>query len=112
MILSPDLNDFQQDFFGRNREARLSQSAIDVMAGVAYNQPTTKAPVEKILPRSYGAVLSQVVHLELLSVEPGSTDPKVRYYSTTERFLDLFGLDELADLPQTHDVSDIEELAD
>lgn len=112
MILSPDLNDFQQDFFGRNREARLSQSAIDVMAVVAYNQPTTKAQVEKILPRSCGAVLSQLVRRELLSVEPGATDPKVRYYSTTERFLDLFGLDELADLPQTHDVSDIEELAD
>ncbi|MFK7767375.1 MAG: SMC-Scp complex subunit ScpB [Mariniblastus sp.] len=112
MVLDPKLLDFQQEFFGRNRHARLSQSAIDVMAVVAYNQPTTKAQIEKTLPRPCGSVLAQLVRRELLHVEPGSTDPKVKYYSTTERFLDLFGLDGIADLPQTHDVSDIEELAD
>ena len=37
LILDPELLGFQQDFFGRNRQVRLSQSVIDVMAIVAYN---------------------------------------------------------------------------
>ena len=91
---------------------RLSQSVIDVLAVVAYNQPVTRDQVDKIRGRSSGSVLNQLVRRELLSIEPGKTDPKVRYYSTTDRFLDLFHLEEIADLPQSHEVSDIEELAD
>jgi segregation and condensation protein B len=112
MILDPALVGFQQEFFGRNKEVRLSQSAIDVMAVVAYNQPVTRDQVDTIRGKPSGGVLSQLVRRELLKVEPGKTDSKVRYYSTTERFLDIFQLEEIADLPQSHEVSDIEELAD
>ncbi|MDG1513788.1 MAG: SMC-Scp complex subunit ScpB, partial [Mariniblastus sp.] len=57
MKLDPELAEFQQDFFGRNRQVRLSQSAIDVMAIVAYNQPATKDLVEKIRLKPSGGVL-------------------------------------------------------
>jgi len=112
MILDPELIGFQQDFFGRNRQVRLSQSVIDVMAIVAYNQPATREQVDKIRGKASSGVLKQLVKREILIVEPGKTDPKVSYYSTTDRFLDLFSLEEIADLPQSHEVSDIEELAD
>ena len=46
MVLDPELIDFQQEFFGRNREVRLSQAAIEVMAVVAYNQPITREQIE------------------------------------------------------------------
>ena len=112
LILDPELLGFQQDFFGRNRKVRLSQAVIDVMAIVAYNQPATRDQVDKIRGKSSSSVLKQLVKREILIVEPGKTDPKVSYYTTTDRFLDLFSLDEIADLPQSHEVSDIEELAD
>jgi len=112
MTIDPELVDFQQEFFGRNRKVRLSQAVIDVMAVVAYNQPCTRAQIEKIRSKPCGGVLSQLVKREILSVEPGKTDPKISYYVTTDRFLDLFHLEELGDLPQSHEVSDIEELAD
>jgi len=112
MILDPQLLEFQQDFYGRNRKVRLSQTAIDVMAVVAYNQPATRQQIEKIRRKPCGGVLSQLVKRELLNVEPGEANPKIKYYSTTDRFLDLFSLEEIADLPQSHEVSDIEELAD
>ena len=112
MKLDPELVEFQQDFFGRNRQIRLSQAAIDVMAIVAYNQPATKDLVEKIRFKPSGGVLAQLVRRELLAVESGESNSKIKYYSTTDRFLDLFQLEELADLPQSHDVSDMDELAD
>lgn len=112
LVLDPKLLDFQQDFFGRNRRVRLSQAVIDVMAIVAYNQPATREQVDKIRGKNSATVLKQLVKREILIVEPGKNEPKIGYYSTTDRFLDLFSLDEIADLPQSHEVSDIEELAD
>jgi segregation and condensation protein B len=82
------------------------------MAIVAYNQPATKDLVEKIRLKPSGGVLTQLVKRELLAVEAGESNSKIKYYSTTDRFLDLFQLEELADLPQSHDVSDMDELAD
>ncbi len=112
MVLDPKLIEFQQHFHGRDRQVRLTQAAIDVMAIVAYNQPVTREQVEKIRGKPSGSVLSQLVRRQLLNIEPGETNSKIKYFETTDRFLDLFQLEEIADLPQSHDVSDMDELAD
>ncbi len=112
LVLDPALIDLQREFHGRNRQVRLSQAAIDVLAIVAYNQPIPREQVEVIRGKPSGSVLAQLVRRNLLDVEPDPEQPKMRYYTTTDKFLDLFQLDDLADLPQSHDVSDIAELAD
>lgn len=87
-------------FYGRVKEARLSQSAVDVLAIVAYQQPISGEEVDKLRAKPSGGVLSQLVRRDLLQVErPAPKAPPL--YRTTSRFLDLFGLDELADLPQS-----------
>ena len=112
MVLDPKLNDFQQEFFGRNREVRLSQAAIEVMAVVAYNQPITREQVEVLRAKPSGGVLKQLLKRQLLEETRDEKNPKVTYYCTAERFLDLFELEELADLPQSHDMADIADLSD
>jgi segregation and condensation protein B len=113
MVLDNSLNEFQQEFFGRNKQVRLSQAAIDVMAVVAYNQPLTREQVDKIRAKPSGSILAQLVRRNLLYFVPdkGAT-AKTRCYGTTDKFLDFFNLEEIADLPQSHEVSDIDELAD
>jgi segregation and condensation protein B len=87
-------------FYGRVKEARLSQSAVDVLAIVAYQQPITGEEVDKLRAKPSGGVLSQLVRRDLLQIErPAPKAPPL--YRTTSRFLDLFGLDELSDLPQS-----------
>jgi segregation and condensation protein B len=87
-------------FYGRVKEARLSQSAVDVLAIVAYQQPISGEEVDKLRAKPSGGVLAQLVRRDLLQVErPAPKAPPV--YRTTSRFLDLFGLDELSDLPQS-----------
>lgn len=90
-------------FYGRVREARLAQSAIDVLAIVAYHQPIEQAEVDKLRGKPSGGVLSQLVRRDLLSVERPAEKRAKPKYSTTGRFLDLFGLDSLADLPRSHE---------
>jgi len=112
MVLDPKLIDFQQEFFGRNREVRLSQAAIEVMAVVAYNQPITREQIEVLRNKPSGSVLKQLLKRELLKETRDEKLPKIKYYCTADRFLDLFELDELADLPQSHDMADIADLPD
>ncbi len=112
MALDPKLIDFQQEFFGRNREVRLSQAAIEVMAVVAYNQPITREQIELLRGKPSGGVLKQLLKRQLLQESPDEKKTTVKYYATAERFLDLFELEELADLPQSHDMADITDLSD
>ena len=111
MKLIDSMLDVQNHFFGRDRPAKLNQSAIDVLAIVAYNQPVSRSRVDKIRARPSGGVLNQLVRRDLLSTESTET-PKEILFSTTDRFLELFGLGALEDLPQTSISSDLDELSD
>lgn len=109
MVIAEDLGGLQNQYFGRNREATLSQNAIDILAVVAYRQPIGRDAIEKARNKPVGGVLNQLVRRDLLTTVPDKEKPKRKLYKTTNRFLDLFNLEELADLPQTQDVSDFEE---
>jgi segregation and condensation protein B len=90
------------------REARLSPAAIDVLALVAYRQPATKQEIDSIRGTESGHLLRQLVRRRLIDIvhRTESLLEKKREvsYGTTERFLELFGLKSLEDLPQTQDL--------
>lgn len=109
LVLAEDLGELQNEFFGRNREATLSQPAIDILAVVAYRQPVGREEIEKARNKPVGGILKQLVSRDLLSVDADKENPRKKLYRTTDRFLDLFRLTELADLPQAHDVSELDE---
>jgi segregation and condensation protein B len=109
MVMAEDLAPLQNEYFGRNREVSLSQSAIDTLAIVAYRQPISKDEIEKASNKSIGGVLNQLVRRDLLTTIPDEKKPRRKLYQTTNRFLDLFQLTELADLPQSHDASEFSE---
>ncbi len=91
-------------FYGRVREARLSQAAIEVLAIVAYQQPLTAEDVARMRGTPSGHILSQLVRRQLLRIERNQRKPRVALYYTAARFLDLFGLESLEDLPQSEEL--------
>lgn len=91
-------------FYGRVREAKLSQAAIEVLALVAYNQPMTSHRVNELRGHPSGAILSQLVRRELLQMKRPEEKPRTPVYHTTPRFLQLFGLTELEELPQAEEL--------
>jgi segregation and condensation protein B len=102
LALRTEFASLREAFYGRVREAKLSQTAIDVLAVVAYQQPITQEKIDQLRGKPSGALLSQLVRRDLLAIER-SADKKVKpLYRTTERFLDLFGLDNLTELPRSH----------
>jgi segregation and condensation protein B len=90
-------------FYGRVKEARLSAAAIEVLSVLAYNQPATAEQLNEIRGSACGAALSTLVRRKLVQVERPS-DKDEPLYSTTDRFLKLFGLENLAELPRSEEL--------
>jgi segregation and condensation protein B len=91
--------------YGQKREAHLSSAAIDVLSLVAYRQPVTKHEVDGIRGLDSGALLRQLVRRRLVTVvRRGESGNREVCYGTTARFLELFRLGSLDDLPQTQDL--------
>jgi segregation and condensation protein B len=91
---------------GKVREARLSQAAIEVLALVAYNESMTSEEISATRGRTSGAILAQLVRRQLLKIERPAGTPRRACYSTTGRFLQLFGLKSLADLPRSQETDE------
>ena len=104
LALRMEFGPLRDAFHGRVREARLSQAAVDVLAIVAYHQPVSAHEIDRLRGKANGAILSQLVRRDLLSIERTIENKAHPLYRTTARFLDLFGLDDLAELPKSHDI--------
>jgi len=79
---------------------RISKAALEVLALIAYQQPLTRAELEALRGKSVEGVLEGLVERQLVRVvgeKEAVGRPKL--YGTTERFLEMFGLESLADLP-------------
>lgn len=91
-------------FYGRAREARLSQAAIDVLAIVAYKQPLTAEQINGFRGKPSNHLLAQLIRRRLLRLERPKNTPHKPLYRTTDRFLHLFGLESIDDLPESEDI--------
>jgi segregation and condensation protein B len=105
LTLRPRFKPLVERLYGQAREARLSSPAIDVLSLVAYRQPVTKQEVDGIRGFESGALLRQLVRRGLITiVRRGEATNRQVAYGTTARFLELFKVRGLDDLPQTQDL--------
>jgi segregation and condensation protein B len=104
MALLPRFRPVLDRLFGSTREARLSPVTLAVLALVAYRQPATKQEVDSLRGVESGAALRSLVRLGLISLQRGEAGQREVSYSTTARFLSLFKLRNLDDLPRTQEL--------
>lgn len=86
------------------KEVRLSQDALEVLALVAYHQPATEELLGELGRPAAGATLRLLLRRDLIAVDRSPDDAKTVAYRTTPRFLSLFGLGSLDDLPRPEDL--------
>lgn len=104
MALRSEFERTRQKFYGRVRQARLSQAAVEVLSVVAYYQPITRDEVSRIRGSKSGPLLNQLVRRQLLRIDRDEEKKRLVHYQTTDRFLRLFQLDNLDDLPRSEDL--------
>lgn len=106
MGLVPEMETVRRAFYGKVREAHLSLGAVEVLALVAYQPGITAQQVQDQRGKDSGALLNQMVRRQLLRVErvqPSEGGRAVATYFPTDRFLQLFGLSSLEDLPHVEE---------
>lgn len=101
LTLKPQFRGVRERLLGGPREARLSGPAVEVLSLIAYRQPLAKGEVDALRGADSGGVIRQLVRLGLIAVAArGSAEEPAVRYATTGRFLSLFGLGSLDDLPR------------
>ncbi len=88
-------------FYGRVREARLSQAAVDILAIVAYCQPITREEINRLRNKHSSHIIAQLVRRRLLQIERPADRSAKAVYRTSDRFLELFGLENIDELPKS-----------
>jgi segregation and condensation protein B len=82
-------------------ESRLSAPALETLAVIAYRQPVLRADLEAIRGVNCGEILRQLMERDLVRISGRSEELGRPYlYATTRRFLNLFGLVSLEELPR------------
>lgn len=92
----------------KTRQFKLSGPALEVLSIVAYKQPLVKAEVDEIRGVESGHLLRALMEKNLVAFEGKSDLPgRPMQYGTTRKFLEIFGLRSLKELPT---LSQIDEL--
>jgi segregation and condensation protein B len=83
---------------------RLSTSALETLAIIAYRQPITRTEIEQIRGVSCDYAIQKLLEKELLEIK-GKADSIGRpvLYGTNIRFMEYFGINSLDELPQLKD---------
>lgn len=103
MLTLPQYHDVLARALRTRAETKLSQAALETLSIVAYRQPILRADVEAIRGVSCGEVLRGLLEKQLVKIV-GRAEVLGRpmLYGTTRRFLEVFGLGDLEDLPKAH----------
>ena len=101
MRLRPEFARFGSVLEARARLVRLDAESIDALAVVAWNQPIPRDKLVELGCDASPAVLRQLVRRGLLELR--HDDGESPCYRTTPKFLEVFKLESLADLPSPND---------
>ena len=92
----------------KTRRVRLDAAALDALAVVAWNQPVARDDLGRLGCDATPAIMRQLVRRGLLELvklprESGNGEEEIPCYRTTSRFLEVFQLHSLSDLPDPHE---------
>ena len=95
-----------REALGIKRGGNLSASSLEVLAIVAYNQPVTRAYVDAVRGVDSSYAVGSLLDKNLIEA-CGRLDAPGRpmLYVTTDKFLRVFGLNSLSELPETEALS-------
>ncbi|MBF0493883.1 MAG: SMC-Scp complex subunit ScpB [Candidatus Omnitrophica bacterium] len=86
---------------------RLTGPSLETLSILAYKQPITRAEIEAIRGVNVGGVIQTLLDKGLVRVKGRKDVPgRPLLYGTTEKFLEIFGLNSLDDLPLLKDFSE------
>lgn len=109
VVTAPESAPWVRQLFPENRPARLSPSALETLAIVAYRQPITRADIEAVRGVNVDGVMQTLLERGVIRISGRADVPgRPLLYGTTEFFLEHFGLRTLDELPNCAELRRIE----
>jgi segregation and condensation protein B len=105
MLTLPQYHPYLHQLLRVRQESRLSQAALETLAIVAYKQPILRADVEAVRGVACGEMLNRLRELDMIKIVGRAEDVgRPILYGTTKRFLEVFGLGSMDDLPSVEEL--------
>lgn len=87
---------------------RMSRAGLETLAIIAYKQPVTRAEIEHVRGVDAGPLLRGLLERRLVRIAGHREVPgRPILYATTPRFLEVFGLAGLSDLPTLREIEEL-----
>lgn len=98
-------NEWLKKLLRARAEGKLSQAALETLAIIAYKQPVIRADIEAIRGVACGELIRSLMYKGLVKIT-GRAEVLGRplLYGTTRKFLAVFGLKSLKDLPKIEEL--------
>jgi len=105
VVTTPSVSPWVRQLFPENRPARLSPSALETLAIIAYRQPITRADIEAVRGVNVDGVMQTLLERGVVRITGRADVPgRPLLYGTTEFFLEHFGLRSLDELPNCEEL--------
>ena len=105
LLTLPDFGEKLKALHQKEHDSKLTKAALETMAIIAYKQPILRAEVEAIRGVASGETIRNLMEKHLVKIAGRAEEPgRPILYGTTKRFLEVFGLNNLKDLPQPDSV--------
>ncbi len=90
------------------QKKRLSQSAIETLAIISYQQPVTRSQIEFVRGVNVDYIVNSLLERNLIKIVGRENSPgRPIFYGTTNKFLKVLGLNSLDDLPKLKEINEI-----
>ena len=104
VLTQPEFDTWVRKLLKARAESRLSNAALETLAIVAYKQPILRVDIEAIRGVAVGDMLVRLREMNLVRIAGRAEEiGRPLLYGTTKKFLDVFGLASLNDLPKLED---------
>ncbi len=98
-----------EDYLKSMTKKKLSRASLETLAIIAYKQPLTKPEIEQIRGVNCDYSIQKLLEKNLIAISGRDQGPgRPLIYSTSEKFMDYFGLQSMKDLPGIKDFEQIE----
>jgi len=105
MMTLPEYNNWLKNLLKQRADNKLSPAALETLAIIAYKQPIIRADIEAIRGVACGEIIRTLMYKGLIKIT-GKAEILGRplLYGTTKKFLQVFGLNDLKDLPKAEEL--------
>jgi len=110
LVSRPEFEVFIRRLLKKSGRLALTKASLETLAIGAYRQPVNRYEIESIRGVDSSGVLKTLLSKNLIKIKGRDDSPgRPLLYSTTEKYLEYFGLSSISDMPKISEIADLDQ---